>query len=58
MFSRWFGGGAKVEEEKPRDPPIAPNDVYFCRPKLNPGFLIPSYLATAEAAAIWPAPFP
>ena len=50
MFSRFFGG-AKKEEEPVREPITAPNDVYFCRPKLNPCFLLPPYLVSEEAVA-------
>lgn len=50
MFSRWFGKGT-VEAEKPKEPIDAPNDVYFCRPKLNPSFLLPPYLVSDEVVA-------
>lgn len=50
FLSRWFGGGAAAEPEKPKEPVNAPNQVYFCREKLNPNFLLPGWLLSDEAA--------
>lgn len=50
MFGRFFGGKT-AEPEKEKDPVTAPNDVYFCRPKLNPNYLLPPFLISEEAAA-------
>lgn len=48
----WFGGSTEAKEApKVREAPVAPNDVYFCRPKLNPNFLLPKFLTDPEQIA-------